>query len=88
MGESVGELSKSPIATFFCSACEGYDSVVMAVTDSELQDAHNRGQKDGFNNKYDPPLNWIKGSLGFANEDEIALKEAYDAGYEHGRSQR
>lgn len=60
----------------------------MAVTQAELQEAHNQGQKDGFENRYNPPLNWIKGASGFANEDELLLKEAYDEGYEHGRSQR
>ncbi len=60
----------------------------MAVTQSQRDDAYAQGQRDGALNKYNPPINFWKSATGFANNDEIELKDAYDKGYEHGRSQR
>lgn len=60
----------------------------MAVTRDDIQEAYAQGQQDGAANKYNPPLNFWKGATGFANEDELVLKDSYDKGYEHGRSQR
>jgi len=60
----------------------------MAVTQAQLNDAYASGQRDGAANRYDPPINFWKSATGFANDDELALKDSYDKGYEHGRSQR
>jgi hypothetical protein len=60
----------------------------MAITQSDLDVAYAQGQSDGVANKYNPPINFWKSATGFANEDELELKVAYDKGYELGRAQR
>jgi hypothetical protein len=60
----------------------------MAVSQSDIDEAHSQGQKDGYNNVYQPPVGFWKRTLGFTSEDEYELIAAYDRGYGHGRSQR
>lgn len=60
----------------------------MAVTQQEIDDAHTKGQKDGYEGRYDPPRQWYHGSLAPYTADLQTLDEAYDAGYENGRRQR
>ncbi|MFZ4507538.1 MAG: hypothetical protein ACOYON_07555 [Fimbriimonas sp.] len=64
----------------------------MAITQTDIDEAYAQGQKDGANNRYkSPPVqasHWTVGILRFATDDQYVLQDAYDKGYEHGRSQR
>jgi len=52
------------------------------------KDYHAKGQTDGAENKYDPPINPIGVLFTGASEKEIANDNAYKAGYENARKQR
>lgn len=60
----------------------------MAVSQSDIDDAYADGQRDGSRNSYSPPGGILKAGLGVLSKDEMALREAYDKGYDHGRSNR
>lgn len=60
----------------------------MACDQRDIDEAHGKGQKDRFEGRGDPPANWFHGPLAPYSDDLARLQEAYDAGYEHGRSQR
>jgi len=64
----------------------------MSDRSRDLQDHHNEGQKDGSENKYEPPHSITPLDQLIYNESTIdELREdndAYDKGYSHGRDQR
>jgi hypothetical protein len=45
-----------------------------------------KGQKDGAQGIYDPPVDTIRSV--YASAQGIEDQKAYDAGYKHGKSQR
>lgn len=60
----------------------------MAITSQDLEDAHNRGQEDGANNRWNPPTKWYQGPITAYTDEMDQLQKAYEAGWEHGKSQR